>query len=463
MIKLGFDGLPVNSHDYDLTPLDVTLSPDAQLHQCTRREGQSSPLHASSPAVDTVHVKRGYRDMSSLLSCGVLFEYDPVWLWSIRPNSWNKIYVTISDELILRQNYPGLFLKLSSKLETIKSTFQSSYPEISPDFMWISGGRNFIDMVELGPNGSHVYWLSKAPRRIPTADTGRILWTKVLHRNVGGMTEARATFGIDYRSGRIKLEKDVQRSLAHVLKYSIRPMVCDPNPLEDHYTLTNLLSLAFPRRPVLYPTYMSRTGWGLRQLTDDELSACFELPDYVKWNDRFLRDIVPLQMFRSIIDSVVSTTHAPEPLSKRRITVSASDDEIRDRGAPDVVWMESLGRWLSGSWADAEISDKAVKSDNAPVDFRPWHRRIQLLFPCSTHTIGVMERFATRRWRFNVCRSLFNYLRFRYGRNWKASALSSSTRYTADLPSGPRKRARLSMSIVSDAVGEGGVRGRVQG
>ena len=93
--------------------------------------------------------------------------------------------------------------------------------------------------------------------------------------------------------------------LAHVIKYSERPKVCDSDLSVCHYKLSDLLSLSFPRRPVLYSTYMSRTGWGYRPLVDLELASCFDRPEYLPWNDRYLRDIVPLQMFRSVIEAVV--------------------------------------------------------------------------------------------------------------------------------------------------------------
>lgn len=353
--------------------------------------------------------------MTSHLTCGVLFESDPVWLWSIRPNSWASIFITGPDESRLRQAHPVLYQRLKNKVVTITSTFGGDYPSVCPDYMWVSGSKCFLDMVILPPRGVHVYLLLKFSRRCPN-DLDHIQWTRLTHRNVGGVTNARGTFGIDNRSQAIQIERDVSRSIGHILKYSLRPRVCDADPNVDHYDLNDLLSLSFPRRPVLYPTYMSRTGWGIRELGDLELSSCFELPDYVTWSDRFLRDIIPLQMCRSVIDSVTKTTLTEPP--KRKHKTGSSDDFGAMTSTKDVFWLSGVGRWLPGSWADADISDKAVKSDNAPVDFRPWHRRIQLIMPCTVDTISVWERLATRKWRSNVCRSLFRYLSETYGPRW---------------------------------------------
>ena len=130
--------------------------------------------------------------------------------------------------------------------------------------MWISGSRNFIEMVEFGGCGTHVFWMSHSPRRVPI-DMADISWSKILHRNVGGVTEARGTFGTSTGSPLIKLERHLQRSLGHIVKYSVRPRVCDPQPVESHYVRSDLLSLSFPRRPLLYyPTSEDPNGYRYR-------------------------------------------------------------------------------------------------------------------------------------------------------------------------------------------------------
>jgi hypothetical protein len=322
--KLEFDILSDNSIEDSLLVCDdpLLLIPAANLddieddvdEDTTRTSGTTSTLTLPLPPL---RVKRSYREMTSSMTCGVVFESDPVWLWSLRANSWATIYVTGPDESRLRQGHHDLFHRLISKMVTIPTTFRNEFPSICPDIMWISGSRSFIDMVELGGSGSHVYWMSNCPRRCPP--DGTVRWSRLQHRNLGGVTEARGTFGVNVGSPELTLGRDVQRSIGHVVKYSVRPSVCDPTPSEPHYKVSDLLSLSFSRRPVVYPTYMSRTGWGSRPLTDSELSLCFELPDYLQWQDRFLRDIVPLQMFRSVIEAVVVGLAPVSPPNRNRI------------------------------------------------------------------------------------------------------------------------------------------------
>jgi hypothetical protein len=457
-VKLGSD--VSRSHSSKLLPSmsydDPSPTPGVpKLSSLDYGDGVLSMLDESSvsPPSSPLRIKRGFREMTSRLTCGFLFEADPVWLWSIRPNSWATIFLTGPDELRLRQDHPVLFAKLGNKVVIITSTFAGDFPSIGPDFMWVSGTKPFIDQVSLPPVGRHVYLMLKSPRRCPS-DLSHIQWTKLNHRHVGGVTNARATFGIDDRTAELRVDRDLTRCIGHVLKYSIRPRVCDPVPDVPHYVVSDVLSLAYPRRPVVYSTYMSRTGWGIRELTDEELASCFELPEYVTWYDRFLRDLIPLQLCRSVIDSVAESAHTDQPPQKaRHADVSVEEDEHTTYipSYQDVIWLPNIAKWLPGSWADADIADKAVKSDNAPVDFRPWHRRIQLVLPCTIESLSILERLAARKWRANISRCLFRFMEAVYGKGWFHRGFVLAKRKFADpwtSLSASKKRGRLGNSGV---------------
>ena len=319
--------------------------------------------------------------------------------------------------------------------------------------MFVSGSIEFIANVSLPDTGTHVFWLSHASRRIPTS-CPNILWTRICHRKVGGVTEARGTFGICSDGPAITLPPDLVRTLGHVLKHSIRPRACDADTSLEHYVASDLLSLSYPRRPILYSTHMSRSGWGMRELTDLELSSCFELPDFVNWDDRFLRDISPIQMFRSVIECIMKRFTSPS----MDLVMTASPTELpppKRIKQTDSTWLHDIGKWLPGSWTDAPIADKAVKSDDAPVDFTPWHRRVQLVLPCSVVTINTFERFAARRWRLNVCRSFCLYIKTTYGENWH-KLLSKRLIHAEPSTSSSSKRLKSSMSVMSQSGGRGG-------
>ena len=68
---------------------------------------RSPPISAMSISNDRpLRVKRGYKDMSATLTCGVLFEADPVWLWSMRINSWSILFLTGGVKRIRAQSSP---------------------------------------------------------------------------------------------------------------------------------------------------------------------------------------------------------------------------------------------------------------------------------------------------------------------------------------------------------------------
>ena len=427
-------------------PLDSAMSlssrDDEPANESTCDDSSMLESRCSRPTSPLIQVKRGYREMSSTLICGVVFESDPVWMWSLRVNSWSMIYVSASNDLELRRLHPTLRSMFDSKIFVIPSTFGGDYPSVSPDIMLVSGSRDFLQSISanLPPMGVHLFWMAHSPRRCPVGLMA-CNWTRISHCKVGGVTDCRGTFGLSSSSPRITLKPDLRRSLSHVVKHSIRPRPCDPDATVDHYKPSDLLSISFPLRPILYSTFMSRSGWGIRSLTDAELAVCFDLPSFVGWDSRFLRDIVPIQLFRSVLDHVTDVMHESSP-SPKRIASCASVAPIADCGVSTDVWLPHIGRWLPGSWSEAVIASKAVKSDNAPIDYKPWRRRIQLVFPCSDDTILVLERFATRLWRRNVCRSFFAYIRHTYGDSWRGDMSLSSHKRPAVSSSRPTTSKR---------------------
>ena len=136
--KLGCDRLlSVNSNVCDLSACDaIPVNCDVRRDE-SLKDGSLEDLSGLTTNIDQAAlVKRGYRDMTSCLTCGVLFESDAVLLWSLRPISWFMIYITEADERRIRQDHPGLFRRIGTKLIIIPSTFRNDYPNIHPDFMW---------------------------------------------------------------------------------------------------------------------------------------------------------------------------------------------------------------------------------------------------------------------------------------------------------------------------------------
>ena len=209
----------------------------------------------------------------------------------------------------------------------------------------------------------------------------------------------------------------ITRSIDHVLKYGERPTPCAPEWAEPHYKVSDRLSRQHLDRPVLYPSAFSRTGWGHRKLLPVELGHAFDLPPFVTWDDSFARRIVPVQLLRVVVDQVLDSLH--EPSGEASPHVPTRTLTPAPATPPDGVFLSALGKWLPGEWADGLIAARAVKADDASVDFSPWHRRISLVLPCTSSTIQTLETFALCCWRRALCRSFLRYLAAEYGLDWQ--------------------------------------------
>jgi hypothetical protein len=181
--------------------------------------------------------------------------------------------------------------------------------------------------------------------------------------------------------------------------------------------VTDQLSVNDLQRPVLFASGFSRSGWGLRSLVDSELAHAFDLPSFRSWESVADSKMVPIHMFRVMLDGVLATflPDCPER-GGRRLKIngfSPTEHEVRVIPRPlDREWTPSLQR--------CPISDKAVKSDNAEVDFYPWNQQITLLFPCPLTISVSFEEFAMRRWRQALMSSFLRYVAGRHGTDWRA-------------------------------------------
>ena len=435
-ITPSITGSQLNDGHVSSVQEQLELSRHLSLSLCTHH------CHPSTPRVKAV--KRGFRSIRDPKVCGVSFESLPVWLWTLRPKDWSQIFITGPDEARLRQVHPKLLSTLENLLTIVSEPLSHDQRCCNADVWWISGREAYLSNLHLPSKVATVLWASFVGRRIPASLSGvGIEWTHINHSRIGGVTNARGWFGVKGLSP-LSIPTDLDRTLAHVLKHSIRGLPCAATYEHLHYSLSDRLSVKHVTRPVVYPTHFSRTGWGQRMLEASELAMCFELPDFVEWDPKFATSLIPLQLFRVVIDTVLDQLmelsippgSAPITAKKRRLITLASDE-----GEPrDGIWLSQIQKWLPGTWADVAIADRAVKSDNAEVDLRPWHLRITLVLPCSPANLESLTQFVMRRWRLNVISSFFTYLSHRYGQHWQAVLFGALNCRVGDALQQERKR-----------------------
>lgn len=364
-------------------------------------------------------------------TCGIVFEEIPAWLWSIRLSDFSQVFISQRNELMLRQRSASTWSYFESKLVV---TSEAMVGLVVADIWFVSGSRSFLEAQAVPESTPVVAWLYPTGRQKPE-NSCNTTWIKIAHSQVGGVSNMTGTFCIRHLPA-IQIEVDpISRSIEHIIKHSERPIPCGPELTAiPHYRLSDRLSRHHLGRTVLLPTGFSRTGWGQRPLVASELGHAFDLPSYVPWDDTMGSNLVPLQVFRVVMDHVLAALSDPtEASTSGRLPTPAAVIAV-DPLPSDDTFLPLLNTWLPGSWADTAIADRAVKADNARIDFSPWNRRITLVLPCNSLTIERFEVFGLRLWRRALVRSFVSYLSTTYGSSWRqqmGTTGGSSTRKRA--------------------------------
>ncbi|KAI2495940.1 hypothetical protein MHU86_18550 [Fragilaria crotonensis] len=406
--------------------------------------------------------KRGHREAIVARACGVVFEGWPFWLWTIRLAEWSEIHITDTDEVRLRQYHFSTWEWVRSKL-VIMSGDESSCNPPSVVLWLVSGTLKFLRQLEGSRSTPMVGWMSDGGRRKPNIEDSVWNWTSVAHIKVGGVTKAVGMFCTAGLGSLVIPEDPIRRSIGHIIKYSVRPTPCNPSFGEPHYTVADHLSMHKLHLPVVFSSGFSRTGWGQRPLVAAELAHAFDLPSFIPWETGMEDFMVPLQMFRVVLDGVVGMfdpdSQAGAGQGRRKLRDSAAEgSSVEVVALPlDRVWIPQLQKWLPGSWTETAIAHKAVKSDNATVDFHPWNQRIMLVLPCRQATIAIFEEFGLRRWKRGLVSSFLTYLRRQYGVTWADPELRHATAALDIAASQPMlKRRKVRVSALTSANEEGG-------
>ena len=260
---------------------------------------------------------------------------------------------------------------------------------------------------------------------------------------MGGTTTATGIFGfVDLPTLSVQADP-IRRSIGHIIRYSERPVPCSVPFKSDHYTVENLLSVRKLDTPVVFSSGFSRTGWGYRTLINSEIGQAYDLPASVEWEARFAKDILPLQLFRVVIETVWKIL-TPEIKSGRPTLSQNKVSTIVEDGftpSTDATWLGSIEKWLPGTWADAPIADRAAKSDNALVDLSPWYNRIRLVLPCPLSSLVTLEELGMKIWRRGLTKSFIRYLKGRYGSDWRSKvARGEQRRDNIKKPSAKRRK-----------------------
>ena len=408
----------------------TTIRPTVLVHrEKIVRVSSRTGLEALQPYQRLKMVKRGHREAFIERVCGVKFEGIPFWLWTLRLAEWSKVYIVDTDEARLRQYHLSTWEFVKSKLVIVE---ESKVSGLSPVDLWmISGSLSFIQDIRGPTDTPMIAWMANGGRRKPTDKGDGWSWTHVTHSKVGGVTTATGIFGVCGMEPIVIADDPIRRTISHIIKYSEQPKPCSMPFEGPHYTGDDYLAVHRLTLPVVFPSGFSRTGWGQRSFVTSELEHAFDLPSFVSWTSMAGSKVVPIHMFRVVLDAALRTFRAvtPEQIVIRPKGQATTESVVVLDPLPlDRTWLSHLKMWLPGSWTDRNIANKAVKADNAVVDFYPWNQRITLVLPCTPKFIASFEILAMQRWRGSVSQSFRTYLTRRYGSDWKHQWISRLSR-----------------------------------
>jgi hypothetical protein len=115
--------------------------------------------------------KRGYKNFSSPMKCGICSQGPPVWLWSLRPKEWSDVFVIRNEWELIRSQHPALWEQYRNVFKVWDpplGAFDGSHDAIA---WWISGTMEFIDGLSLPSGIPQILWLSKPGRQWPKSKT----------------------------------------------------------------------------------------------------------------------------------------------------------------------------------------------------------------------------------------------------------------------------------------------------
>ncbi len=399
----------------------------------------------SHPEFDDAHhapvlVERGIKIFHRALSIFVRIHDTAHWLLTIREGDVKSIVLLEEDWSRLRDHpFWGLgFERLSSVTVTVSTTGEAF--------------DHGIDLILLeGPPSSLDRWFSTIPPEVPLLTLGHgvkkrhfgdaCMWTRLRHSQFGGVTNATHMFGARGLN-KMQFGPCVIRCIRHIIKYSERPKICPATgaPVGQRvYSPDDRLSVDALDIPIVYQTAFACTGLGIRSFTCSELGDCFDLPLWVIKNTEALEfwrnwvagpNFIPLKLTSALLNSAVGCLERRLGLPVAQMVNSLGPPLIDGLllGRPSKpsatasprTFLPSIGKHLSHDWILAgEVSDKAVKSDDALVQNGMWDKRIS--DPYASFTPRVLEalrRLGHRCYCRSLWRSLRTYIYCRYGQRW---------------------------------------------
>ena len=261
-----------------------------------------------------------------------------------------------------------------------------------------------------------------------------VKWTRFKHKKLGGLTNSQFLIGISADVWKEELyasisNLDLVRTLMDIIDQGqIGSPVEKPNLGSlDIWDVKNDSSFS------IYPSYRSSTGWVERSLTFSEKALCLDMNELTTTHiqSSSMNCVMSLiesgnlypgklgQVVASWMMSLWSVNIKNQLNDSKEVGLDHVKNEVRSPGADDAYlkfeqdYLESYGQ-------------KAAKNDNDAVPVELWDRAILRdkftwleYSPKVKAALKIIRNEIAFKWYLRMLRrSLFNYLRLTYGKNW---------------------------------------------
>lgn len=361
----------------------------------------------------------------------VISEAAPIWIFGMDRNNYSEIILENradwNNVLSLSGELSVYVQRAVTQLSTKLFTFPTKKGWPDADVTLVSGTLDYCSRVSFLAHDRPVLFLVTESfggrmRNGKITDKGvnpLIDWSVLRHSSFGGPTNFRALFGRMNFYFEPKTTT-LRRTIAHIIDFGLRPDQSSEKASEasDSYTAHDIIQQQYLERKVVYRTHYCRSGWGERELNDDELGVAFGFPLALRGKSGNINafPFVPVQIIDGILAGLLSHLgpQAPTERAARRSVVTDNQFSI-----PDRTWLPTIQEYLPHDWIDLNlVTDKAAKSDDAEVPTSLWDRRITLIYPGSEKGIELMRKWILRRYKHRLLTEFCLYMRKTHGNSW---------------------------------------------
>ena len=211
----------------------------------------------------------------------------------------------------------------------------------------------------------------------------------------------------------------IRRSIKHYVNHGSRPSSVILPYHDIRYYGDDVLNPAKLHLPVIYPTHFTATGYGIRSLTNEELSHCFGIES---WNGTVhVPPIPPMQVLHVLIRHLPGGSEGPLPFHTNKWPTSALSSK-----SSTATWIPSINSFLPHTWMDTTIDNStAVKSDDAEVPTSLWNSRISLVFPHHSSASLDNLRSLVLMWQIRrIFKEIVLFMTSTFGKSWVTNLLT---------------------------------------